>query len=35
MNRADALAAAVADTLAEDFFDFLFPYAASAGDPQA
>jgi hypothetical protein len=35
MNRADALAAAAADTLAEDFVDFLFPYAPGAGDPQA
>jgi hypothetical protein len=35
MNRADALAAAAADTLAEDFVDFLFPDALGAGDPQA
>jgi hypothetical protein len=35
MNHADALAAAAADTLAEGFVDFLFPYAPGAGDPQA
>jgi hypothetical protein len=35
MNRADALAAAAADMLAEDFTDFLFPDAPGAGDPQA
>jgi hypothetical protein len=35
MNRADALAAVAADTLAEDFVDFLFPDAPGAGDPQA
>jgi hypothetical protein len=35
MNRADALAAAAADMLAEDFADFLFPDAPGAGDPQA
>jgi hypothetical protein len=35
MNRADALATAAADTLAEDFVDFLFPDAPGAGDPQA
>jgi hypothetical protein len=34
MNRADALAAPVADILAEDFTDFLFPDALAAGDPQ-
>jgi hypothetical protein len=39
-NRADALAAAFAntlaeDTLAQDFVDFLFPDAPGAGDPQA
>jgi hypothetical protein len=34
MNRADALAAAAADVLAEDFVDFLFPDAPGAGDPQ-
>jgi hypothetical protein len=31
MERADALAAAAAETLAEDFMDFLFP----AGEPHA
>jgi hypothetical protein len=35
MNRADALAATVADMLAEDFTDFLLPDAPSAGDPRA
>jgi hypothetical protein len=35
MNRADALAAAAAYTLAEDFVDFLFPEAPGVGDPQA
>jgi hypothetical protein len=35
MNRADALAATAADTLAEDFANFLFPDAPGAGDPQA
>jgi hypothetical protein len=35
MNRADALAAAAADTLVEDFVNSLFPDAPSAGDPQA
>jgi hypothetical protein len=35
MNRADALAALVADMLAEDFIDFLFPDAPAAGGPQA
>jgi hypothetical protein len=35
MNRADALAAPAADTLAEDFMDFLFPGAPGADDPQA
>jgi hypothetical protein len=35
MDRADALAATAADTLAEDFMDFLFPDAPGAGDPQA
>jgi hypothetical protein len=34
MERADALAAA-AETLAEDFEDFLFPDAPGAGEPQA
>jgi hypothetical protein len=35
MNRADALATPVVDTLAEDFMDFLFPDAPGADDPQA
>jgi predicted nucleic acid-binding Zn-ribbon protein len=35
MERADALAAAAAETLAEDFEDFLFPDAPDAGGPQA
>jgi L-aminopeptidase/D-esterase-like protein len=35
MERADALAAAAAGTLAEDFMDFLFPNAPDAGEPQA
>jgi DNA-binding Lrp family transcriptional regulator len=35
MDRADALTATAADTLAEDFMDFLFPDALGAGDPQA
>jgi hypothetical protein len=35
MDRADALAATAADMLAEDFTDFLFPDAPSAGGPQA
>jgi hypothetical protein len=35
MNRADALAATVADMLAKDFADFLFTDAPGAGDPQA
>jgi hypothetical protein len=35
MERADALAAAAAGTLAEDFMDFLFPDAPDAGEPQA
>jgi hypothetical protein len=35
MDRADALTATTADTLAEDFMDFLFPDAPGAGDPQA
>jgi hypothetical protein len=35
MERADALAAAAAETLAEDFEDFLFPEAPNAGEPQA
>jgi hypothetical protein len=35
MDRADALAATIADMLAEDFTDFLFPDAPVAGGPQA
>jgi uncharacterized protein YejL (UPF0352 family) len=35
MERADALAAAAAETLTEDFEDFLFPDASDAGEPQA
>jgi hypothetical protein len=35
MERADALAAAAAETLAEDFDDFLFPEAPDVGEPQA
>jgi ribulose-5-phosphate 4-epimerase/fuculose-1-phosphate aldolase len=35
MNHADALASTATDMLAEDFADFLFPDAPSAGDPQA
>jgi hypothetical protein len=35
MERADALAAAAAETLAEDFEDFLFPDAPDAVEPQA
>jgi hypothetical protein len=35
MERADALAAAAAGTLAEDLMDFLFPDAPDAGEPQA
>jgi hypothetical protein len=35
MERADALAAAAAETLAEDFKDFPFPDAPNAGEPQA
>jgi hypothetical protein len=35
MERADALAAAAAETLAEDFEDFLFPDAPDANEPQA
>jgi hypothetical protein len=35
MDRADALAATAADTLAEDIMDFLFPDAPGAGNPQA
>jgi hypothetical protein len=32
---ANALAAAAAETLAEDFVDFLFPVAPDVGEPQA
>jgi hypothetical protein len=35
MERADALAAAAAGTLLEDFMDFWFPDAPDAGEPQA
>jgi hypothetical protein len=35
MGRADALAAEAAETLAEDFEDFLLPDAPDAGGPQA
>jgi D-Tyr-tRNAtyr deacylase len=35
MNHVDRLAAPVADALAEDFMDFLFPDAPGADDPQA
>jgi hypothetical protein len=35
MERADVLAAAAAETLAEDFKDFLFPDAPDADEPQA
>jgi hypothetical protein len=35
MERADALAAATTETLAEDFVDFLFPDAPDVGEPQA
>jgi hypothetical protein len=35
MERADALAAAAAEMLAEDFEDFLFLDAPDAGEPQA
>jgi hypothetical protein len=35
MNRADALAAPAADILAEDFTNFLFSDAPTAGGPQA
>jgi hypothetical protein len=33
MESADALAAAAAETLAEDFVDFLFLDAPDAGEP--
>jgi hypothetical protein len=35
MEHADALAAAAAETLVEDFEGFLFPNAPGAGEPQA
>jgi hypothetical protein len=35
MERVDALATAAAETLAEDFVDFLFPDARDTGKPQA
>jgi hypothetical protein len=35
MERTDALAPAAAETLADDFVDFLFPDAPDAGEPQA
>jgi hypothetical protein len=35
MERTDALAATAAETLAEDFVDFLFPDAPDAGELQA
>jgi hypothetical protein len=35
MERADALAAAAVETLAEDFVDFLFPDAPDTNEPQA
>jgi hypothetical protein len=35
MERTDALAAAAAGTLVEDFMNFLFPDAPGAGEPQA
>jgi hypothetical protein len=35
MNRADTLAAPVADILIEDFMDFLFPEAPPAGGHQS
>jgi hypothetical protein len=35
MERADTLAAAAAEALAEGFEDFLFPDAPDAGEPQA
>jgi hypothetical protein len=34
MDHADALAATAADMLTEDFTDFLFPDAPTAGGPQ-
>jgi hypothetical protein len=35
MEHADALAVVAAETLAEDFTDFLFPDTPEAGEPQA
>jgi hypothetical protein len=35
MEHVDALAVAAAETLAEDFTDFLFPDTPEAGEPQA
>jgi hypothetical protein len=35
MERVDAVAAAAAETLVEDFEDFMFPDAPEAGEPQA
>jgi hypothetical protein len=35
MNRVDTLAAPAADMLAEDFMEFLFPYAPPISGPQA
>jgi hypothetical protein len=35
MDRADALAAAAAEKVTEDFTDFLFPDSPDAGEPQA
>jgi hypothetical protein len=35
MEHVDALAADVAETLAEDFMEFLFPDAPDSGAPQA
>jgi hypothetical protein len=35
MESADVLAAAAAETLAEDFVDFLFPDVPDADEPQA
>jgi hypothetical protein len=34
MNRTDTLADPAADILTEDFTDFLFPDAPTAGGPQ-
>jgi hypothetical protein len=35
MNRMDTLAAPAANILAEDFMEFLFPYAPPVGGPEA